>query len=211
MAGYGITAVADHYAEIISGLGGKPVVIGHSFGGLIAQNLLGRGIAAAGVAIDAAPIKGVRAVPLPALRVALVALRNPANRKRAVSLTPGEFRYGFGNALTEKESAELYERWTVPSPGRPLFEAAFANFSADSPAEVDTANADRGPLLLVAGGRDHTVPPAITRGTLKQYQNSAAITELKEFPDRGHSLTIDSGWRAVADSSLDWLLRHSIV
>jgi pimeloyl-ACP methyl ester carboxylesterase len=113
--------------------------------------------------------------------------------------------------LTEKESAELYERWTIPSPGRPLFEAAIANFSPNSPAKVNTANADRGPLLLVTGGKDHTVPPAITKSTLKLHQKSAAVTELKEFPDRGHSLTIDNGWRAVAESSLDWLRSHSIV
>jgi non-heme chloroperoxidase len=217
-AGYGIAAVADHYAEVIRGLAGKPngkpigkpIVIGHSIGGLIAQNLLGRGLAAAGIAIDAAPIKGVPAVPLSALRVASVALRNPANRTRAVSLTAAEFRYGSGNALTEKESAELYARWTIPSPGRPLFEAAFANLSPNSPAKVDTGNAERGPLLLIAGGRDRTVPPAITKGTLKRYRKSTAVTELKEFPDRGHSLTIDSGWREIAESCLGWLKGHSI-
>jgi pimeloyl-ACP methyl ester carboxylesterase len=210
VAGYGITSVADHYAKIIRGLDDKPVVIGHSFGGLIAQNLLGRGLAAAAIGIDAAPIKGVLALPVSSLKVAFVALRNPSNRTRAVPLTADQFRYGFGNALSEKESAELYERWAIPSPGRPLFEAAAANFSPGSPAKVDTRNTDRGPLLLTAGGKDHTVPPAITKSTLKQYRHSSAVTELMEFPDRGHSLTIDSGWREVAQASVDWLNSHSI-
>jgi pimeloyl-ACP methyl ester carboxylesterase len=210
VAGYGITSVADHYAKIIADLDEKPVVIGHSFGGLIAQNLVGRGVTAAGIAIDAAPIEGVLALPVSSLRVAFVALRNPANRKRAISLTKDQFRFGFGNALTEDESAELFERWTIPSPGRPLFEAAVANFSPNSPAKVDAGNANRGPLLLISGGKDHTVPPAITKSTLKQYRKSDAVTEFKKFPDRGHSLTIDHGWREVAQASVDWLNSHSI-
>jgi pimeloyl-ACP methyl ester carboxylesterase len=210
VAGHGITSVADHYAQIIAGLDEKPVVIGHSFGGLITQLLVGRGLTVAGIAIDAAPIKGVLALPVSSLKVASVALRNPANRKHAVSLTADQFRYGFGNALSADESAELYERWTIPSPARPLFEAAFANLNAGSPAKVDTRNANRGPLLLVTGGKDHTVPPAITKATLKQYRKSDAITELMEFPDRGHSLTVDNGWRKVAQASVDWLNAQSI-
>ncbi|HCU49641.1 MAG TPA: alpha/beta hydrolase, partial [Micromonosporaceae bacterium] len=141
VAGHGITAIAGHYAKVIAALGHKPVIIGHSFGGAITQNLVGRGLAEAGVAIDPAPIKGVLALPRSALRFASVALKNPANRKRAVSLTAEQFRYGFGNALPEKESADLFERWTIPSPGRPLFEAAFANFNPGSAAKVNTANA----------------------------------------------------------------------
>jgi non-heme chloroperoxidase len=210
VAGHGIKSVADHYAQIIEGLEEKPVVVGHSFGGLFVQNLVGRGLAAAGVAIDPAPIKGVLALPLSSLRVASVALRNPANRKRAVSLTKKDFRYGFGNALSETESAELHERWTIPSPGRPLFEAAFANLNPGSPAKVDTGNADRGPLLLISGGNDHTSPPAIVKATLKRYAKSAAVTEIREFADRGHSLTVDSGWREIAQTSVDWLKEHSI-
>jgi pimeloyl-ACP methyl ester carboxylesterase len=172
--------------------------------------LLGADRAAAAVAIDAAPIKGVVRLPLSALRVASVAVRNPANKKRAVSLTREQFRYGFGNAISSAESDELYERWTIPSPGKPLFEAAFANFSANSPAKVDIANANRGPLLLTAGGKDHTVPAAITRSTLKQYRKSSAVTDYKEFPDRGHTLALDSGWREIADSVVDWLKARSL-
>jgi non-heme chloroperoxidase len=208
VAGYGIDAVVDHYARIIKRLPGKPILVGHSFGGLIVQKLLGQNLAAAAVAIDAAPIKGVLALPVSALRVASIALRNPANRKRAVSLTPGQFRYGFGSALPEEESNELYERWTIPSPGKPLFEAAFAATSPRSPAKVNTNNADRGPLLLISGGKDHTVPAAITKSTLKLYRKSPAVTDYLGFADRGHSLTIDRGWAEVAEGALSWLKKQ---
>ena len=210
VAGKGIDEVVDHYAGIIRGLEDRPVVIGHSFGGLIAQRLLGQDLAAAAVAIDAAPIKGVLKLPVSALRVASVALRKPANRSLAIALSQDQFRYGFGNALPPQESAELYDRWAVPSPARPLFEAAAANFTLRSPAKVNTANKTRGPLLLTAGGRDHTVPPAITTSTRRLYHKSPAITDLIEFPDRGHSLTIDHGWREVAQAALDWLRRRSL-
>jgi pimeloyl-ACP methyl ester carboxylesterase len=130
-------------------------------------------------------------------------------RNLAISLTAEQFRYGFGNVLPEQESAELYDRWTVPSPARPLFEAAFANFTPQSPARVNTGNKTRGPLLLTAGGNDHTVPPAITTSTRKLYHKSPAITDFIEFPDRGHSLTIDHGWREVAQAALDWLRQRS--
>jgi non-heme chloroperoxidase len=210
VAAFGINAVVEHYAKAIDGLNTQPIVIGHSFGGLIAQRLLGEGRAAAAVGIDAAPIKGVLFLPPSALRVASVALRNPLNRSRAVSLSRGQFRYGFGNAVSAQESDELYERWTIPSPGKPLFEAAVANVSLNSPAKVDTGNATRGPLLLTAGGKDHTVPAAITKQTLRLYRKSPAVTDLREFPDRGHSLCIDSGWQEVADAVLDWLKAQAL-
>jgi non-heme chloroperoxidase len=205
VAGTGIDDAVEHYAQIIRGLDAPPVVIGHSFGGLIVQRLLGENLAAAGVAIDAAPIKGVLYLPPSALRVASIALRKPANRNNAVSLTPEQFRYGFANALPAQEADELYERWTIPSPGKPLFEDATANVSRQSPAKVDTGNKTRGPLLLIAGGHDHTVPAAITKSTRKLYHKSPAITDLREFNDRGHSLTIDHGWREVADEAVSWL------
>ena len=204
-AGYGVNEIADHYAKVIGTLQTKPVVIGHSFGGVLAQVLLGRNLASAAVAIDPAPIKGVLALPFSSLRVASVALKNPANLKKAVSLTAAEFRYGFGNMLSHEDSEELFRRWTIPSPARPLFQAAFANFNPNAATKVDTGNANRGPLLLIAGEHDHTAPPAITRGTLKLYHRSTAVTELKEIPNRGHSLTIDKGWREVAAIALDWL------
>jgi non-heme chloroperoxidase len=210
VAGHGINDVVEHHAKIISALDAKPIVIGHSFGGLIAQRLLGQNLAAAAVGIDPAPIKGVIYLPPSALRVASIALRNPANRNRAVSLTPKQFRYGFGNAISAAESDELYARWNIPSPGKPLFEAASANLSPHSPAKVDTANAKRGPLLLTAGGNDHTVPAAITRSTLKLYRKSPAVTDIKELPNRGHTLTIDGGWHEVAEGVLDWLKAQSL-
>jgi pimeloyl-ACP methyl ester carboxylesterase len=210
VAGHGIDDVVGHYAEIIGGLGVKPIVVGHSFGGLIVQRLLGQDLAAAGVAIDPAPIKGVVYLPLSALRVASTALRNPANKNRAVTLTADQFRYGFGNALSVEESEELFERWTIPSPGKPLFEAASANISRRSPAKVATDNAARGPLLLTSGGKDHTVPPSVVKATRKRYHKSPAVTDLKEFPNRGHSLTIDSGWHEIADAVLAWLQERSL-
>jgi non-heme chloroperoxidase len=210
VAGYGIDDIVQGYADVIGKLEAKPIVIGHSFGGLVVQRLLAQDLAAAAVAIDPAPIKGIVYLPPSALRVASVALKNPLNRNRAVALSPQQFRYGFGNAISAAESAELFERWTIPSPGRPLFEAASANFALHSPAKVDTRNATRGPLLITAGGKDHTVPATISRSTFKLYGKSAALTDLKEFPDKGHSLALDSGWREVADSALAWLKEHSL-
>lgn len=205
VAGFGIEDVVGHYARIIGALGTKPIVVGHSFGGLIAQRLLGQDLAAAAVAIDPAPIKGVIFLPPSALRVASIALRNPANRNRAVALNEKQFRYGFGNAISEAESKDLFERWAVASPGKPLFEAASANLSRNSPAKVDTENASRGPLLITGGGKDHTVPKSVSQATVKLYAKSPAVTDYREFPDRGHSLVIDSGWAEVADAALAWL------
>ncbi len=210
IADHGIDDVVAHYAQIIAGLDRKPILVGHSFGGMIAQKLLGQDLARAAVAIDAAQIKGVLPLPLSALRATLPVFKNPTNRHKAVSLTPEQFRFAFGNAISEQESNDLFERWTIPAPGRPLFEAAAANFAPHSPAEVETANELRGPLLLITGGKDHTVPESVTRATLKQYRHSQAVTDLLEFPDRAHSLTIDSGWGEVAEASLTWLSDHSL-
>jgi pimeloyl-ACP methyl ester carboxylesterase len=210
VAPYGINDVVAHYSAIIQGLETPPVLVGHSFGGIIVQRLLGNGLGAAAVAIDAAPIKGVLVLPVSSLKVASVALRSPANRKKAVALTEEQFRYGFGNAIPEAESKELYEKWAIPSPGRPLFEAASANFSPHTPAKVNTTNSTRGPLLLVAGGRDHTVPASITHSMFKLYRHSTAVTDLREFPDRGHSLCIDHGWDEVAGAALEWLGKQSL-
>jgi pimeloyl-ACP methyl ester carboxylesterase len=210
VADHGIDDVVTHYATIIKGLPARPILIGHSFGGMIAQKLLGQDLGVAAIAIDAAQIKGVLPVPLTALRSALPVFKNPANRHKAVSLTDEQFRYAFGNAITELESDELYARWAVPAPGKPLFEAAVANFDPHSPAKVDTANELRGPLLLITGGRDHTVPEAVVRATLKQYRHSDAVTDIIEFLDRAHSLTIDNSWREVADTCLGWLQKNGL-
>jgi alpha-beta hydrolase superfamily lysophospholipase len=208
VANQGIDEITDHYVKIIEDLPTRPVIIGHSFGGMIAEKLLGMDYGTAAIGIDAAQIKGVLQLPLSSLRATLPVFKNPANRHKAVSLTAEQFKYSFGNTLSEEESNALHKHWTIPSPARPIFEAAAAAFSPHSPAEVDTANEDRGPLLLTMGGKDHTVPEAITKSTLKQYRHSSAVTELVEFADRGHSLTIDSGWREVAEACLAWLDRQ---
>ena len=207
---HGIDDVVEHVAGLIEQLAEPPILIGHSFGGMIAQKLLGQDRARAAIAIDAAQIKGVLPVPLSALRATLPVFRNPANKHRAVSLTQDQFRFAFGNAVPEHESDELFARWTIPAPGRPLFEAASANFNPHSPAKVNTDNRSRGPLLLIASGQDHTVPKSVTRATLKQYRHSDAVTDLETFSDRGHSLVIDSGWGEVAETCLTWLRKQSL-
>ncbi|MFJ2758912.1 alpha/beta hydrolase [Nocardioides sp. NPDC087217] len=210
IGGHGIDDVTAHFAALIEKLPEPPIIIGHSFGGMIAQKLLGQDYAKAAIAIDAAQIKGVLPVPLSALRATLPVFKNPANKNRTVSLTAKQFRFAFGNAVSAEESDELFERWTIPAPGKPLFEAATANFNPHSPAKVNTNNQNRGPLLLIASGKDHTVPESVTRSTLKQYRHSEAVTDLMTFPDRGHSLTIDSGWSEVADNCLGWLRKQSL-
>jgi pimeloyl-ACP methyl ester carboxylesterase len=210
IADHGIDDVVEHFAGIIRTLDSAPILIGHSFGGMIAQKLLGQNLARAAVAIDAAQIKGVLPLPLSALRATLPVFKNPANKHRAVSLTAEQFRFAFGNAIPVAESDALFEQWTIPAPGKPLFEAAAANFSPHSPAKVDTENRSRGPLLLMTGGKDHTVPEAVVRATLKQYRHSDAVTDITEFPGKGHSLTIDDGWREVADTALTWLHRQGL-
>lgn len=210
LANKGIDDITGHYSKVIEGLAAKPIVIGHSFGGLIAQKLLGQGYARAAVAIDPGQIKGVKPLPFAQIRSGLPVLSKPGNKKKAVSLTQKQFRYSFGNALTEMESAELFKRWTIPGPGRPLFEASAANFKKLSPAAVDTRRDDRGPLLIIAGGKDHTVPEVVAKAAYKLYAGSGATTDFHAFPDRGHSLVLDHGWRDVADVTLDWLLRQGL-
>jgi pimeloyl-ACP methyl ester carboxylesterase len=204
-AGFGIDGLAGHFAAVIEQFDTPPVAIGHSFGGLIAQKLLGQNKVAAAVAIDPAPIKGVKPLPLAQVRSAAPILGNPLNRGRAKGLTRGQFRYGFGNALTVEESDALWKRWSIPSPGRPLFEAALANFAPHSPAAVATANADRGPLLITGGTADHTVPLVTAKAAHRQYAGSPAVTEFHVFDGAGHSLTVDHRWREVADIVLSWL------
>ena len=207
VAGKGIEDVVQHYAEIIHGLPAKPVVIGHSFGGLIVQRLLGQDLAAAAVAIDPAPIKGVLNLPVSALRVASIALRRPANRNEAQALTPEQFRYGFGNALPSSESAELYDRYAIRPRASRCSRPRWPTSPPDRRPRLTRATRPGGPLLLTSGGQDHTVPPAIVHATRRLHHRSPAITDLREFPDLGHSLTIDHGWRDVAQESLNWLQR----
>jgi pimeloyl-ACP methyl ester carboxylesterase len=210
LAGKGLHEVVRHYAELIEQLPAKPIVVGHSFGGLIAQELLGMDLVAGAVSVDGVQPKGVLPLPFEQLKSAFPVLMNPVNFGRAVMLTAEQFHYAFGNAIPAEESAALYERWVIPAPGKPLFETAVANFNPRSAATVNTANVTRGPLLLIGGGKDHTVPVVVTRANLKLYHQAPAATDLREFEDRGHSLTIDHGWQAVADYVLEWLKERGL-
>jgi pimeloyl-ACP methyl ester carboxylesterase len=203
IANHGVTSIADSYAKLIAKLPEPPIVIGHSFGGLLAQVILGRGLAAAGIAIDPAPMKGVWQLPFSALRASLPVLGNPFNFKKAKSLTFGQFTYGFANAVPEKEARELYDHWTIPAPCRPLFQAATASFAGNE-TKVDTINTSRGPLLITGGEKDHIAPPILGQASLKKYPASVK-TEFKLFEGRGHSLIVDHGWKDVAEYSLAWL------
>jgi non-heme chloroperoxidase len=182
-------------------------VIGHSFGGLLTQILAGRGLAAASVAIDPAPFRGVLPLPVSALKSASPVLGNPANRGRAVPLTFVQFRYAFANVLDEGEAETLYEQFMVPAAGKPLLQAAVANLNPWTEDKVDTENPERGPLLLISGGKDHTVPPALVDAAYKQQSGNKNVTEIVAFPDRGHALTIDHGWREVAEAALAFVQR----
>jgi pimeloyl-ACP methyl ester carboxylesterase len=204
-----ITQVADHFDELIGGLDQKPAVIGHSFGGLLTQILAGRGSAAVSVAIDPAPFRGVLPLPVSALRSSAPVLQNPANWNRAVPLTFEQFRFAFANAVSEEEAKELYETHAVPAPGAPLFQAATANFNPWTEAKVDTKNPDRGPLLIISGEKDHTVPWAIANASYKRQQHNPGVTEIVEMPGRGHALTIDSGWHDVAQTAMEFVKRYA--
>jgi pimeloyl-ACP methyl ester carboxylesterase len=201
--------ITDHYAEAIRLLKAKPAVIGHSFGGLIAQRLAGMGRAAVTVAIDPGPFRSVLPLPLSALKVASAVIANPLNYTRAVPLTFKQFRYGFANAVSEKEARELYTTYAVPGSGVPLFQAATANLNPWTEAKVNTRNAKRGPLLIISGEKDHTVPWAIANASYKRQKRNSAVTEIKEIANRGHSLIIDSGWKEVADTALTFIKQHS--
>jgi pimeloyl-ACP methyl ester carboxylesterase len=206
-AGKSIEQVADHFGTIVGGLERKPAIVGHSFGGLLTQILAGRGLSAVSVAIDPAPFRGVLPLPISALRSAFPVLGNPANRNRAVPLTFEQFRYGFANAVSEDEAHQLYEEFAVPASGKPLFQAAAANLNPWTEAKVDTKNPDRGPLLIISGEKDHTVPWAIANASFQQQEHNQDVTEIVEMKGRGHALTIDSGWREVADTALAFVKR----
>ena len=208
-AGKTISQVADHYDELIAKLTTSPVVIGHSFGGLLTQILAGRGRAAVSVAIDPAPFRGVLPLPISALKSSAPVLGNPANRNRAVPLTYEQFRFAFANAVSEDEARQLYDTYAVPAAGAPLFQAATANVNPWTEAKVDTKNPDRGPLLIISGEKDHTVPWAIANASYKRQQHNPGVTEIVEIPGRGHALTIDSGWREVADTALAFVKRFT--
>jgi non-heme chloroperoxidase len=202
-----IGQVADHFSGLIARLDRKPAVIGHSFGGLFAQIIAGRGLAAASVAIGAAPFRGVLPLPISSLRSAIPVLGNPLNRHRAAPLTYEQFRFAFANAVEEDEAKELYDRFVVSAPGEPLFQAAAANLNPWTEDKVDTENPNRGPMLLISGETDNFAPPAIANASFEKQRRNVGVTEVVEIPNRGHALTIDSGWREVATTALDFITR----
>jgi pimeloyl-ACP methyl ester carboxylesterase len=199
--------IGDHTAEVIGNLDKKPAVMGHSTGGLLAQIIAGRGLSAATVAIDPGPFRGVLPLPISALRSAMPVLKNPLNRGRAVTLTLDQFKYGWANALSDEEAKELYETYHVAAPGVALMQMANANVNPWTEAKADTKNPERGPLLIIDGEKDHTVPWAIANASFKRQRRNEGVTEIEKIPNRGHSLTIDSGWREVAERALAFVRR----
>jgi len=207
MAGKTIGQVAKHFAKVADSLERRPAIIGHSFGGMLAQILAGRGLSVATVAIDPAPFRGVLPLPFSALKSAFPVLGNPANRHRAVPLSYEQFRYAFANAVDEDEARSLYEAYAVPAPGAPLFQAAIANFNPWTEAKVDVENPDRGPMLIISGEHDHTVPQVVAEAAFRQQSDNVGVTEFLEMEGRGHALTIDHGWKDVADVALGFVRR----
>jgi non-heme chloroperoxidase len=201
--------VADHFGEVIGRLAMKPALVGHSFGGLLTQILAGRGLSRVSVAIDPAPFRGVLPLPISALKSSRPVLGNPANRSRAVPLTYEQFRFGFANAVPEAEARELYDEYAVPASGAPLFQAATANLNPWTEAKVNSKNPDRGPLLIISGEKDNTVPWAIANASYRKQRRNKGVTEIVEIKGRGHALTIDSGWREVADTALAFVKRFA--
>ena len=210
VATLGITQIVDHYESIIKELEIPPIIIGHSFGGLITQILLDRGLGVAGVAIAPAPVKGILFLPLSTLKVTFPALSNPANNHRAVPLTPEQFHYAFTNNLSDDESLAVYRRYTVPGPDHILFQAAFANFNPNAATAIDFENNNRAPLLLVSGGNDHVSPASVVEANFRLYASSAALTEYKHFPGRTHFTLGQQGWEEVADYAIDWAMSRGL-
>jgi pimeloyl-ACP methyl ester carboxylesterase len=202
-----LAQIADHTVEVIGELNKKPAVMGHSTGGLLCQMIAGRGLSAATVAIDPGPFRGVLPLPVSALKSAGPVLKNPLNKGRAVTLTLDQFKYGWANALSDEEAKQLYDTYHVAAPGVALMQMANANVNPWTEAKVDTKNPDRGPLLIIDGEKDHTVPWAIANASFKRQSRNEGVTEIKKIPNRGHSLTIDSGWREVADTALAFVKR----
>jgi non-heme chloroperoxidase len=201
--------VADHTTEIIEALDRKPALIGHSTGGLLAQMLAGRGLSAVTVAIDPGVFRGVLPLPASVLKGVGPFLVDPRTRGRAITLTFEQFKYGWANALDDKEAKELYDRFHVAGSGISLAQMGNANLNPWTESKVDTKNPDRGPLLIIDGEKDHTVPWAIANAAYKRQRRNPGVTEIVKMPNRGHSLTIDHGWREVAQTALDFVKRFT--
>jgi pimeloyl-ACP methyl ester carboxylesterase len=198
-----------HLESVIRELDRPPLLMGHSYGGLLTQLLLDRGLGAAGVAIDSAPPEGIRKVPLVQIKTLFAAFENPANRHRAVPFTPKQFHYAFTNTLSEQESDEVYERYHIAAPGRLIWDGFLSNVE---PGHQDTwvnfKNDQRAPLLFIAGGVDHVMPASVNRSNFEHYK-SAAHTDYKEFEGRSHFTVGQPGWEDVADYALNWCNEHT--
>jgi pimeloyl-ACP methyl ester carboxylesterase len=205
-----VSMIVEHYEQIIRDLDRPPMIIGHSFGGTFVQLLLQRGLGAAGVTLASSTVKGVLRLPLSTIRVTLPVLRNPANRRKAVPLTPAQFHYAFTNTLTAGESRQVYDRYHVPAASNVLFEGALANLNPKAPTKVDFTNPNRAPLLFLAGGADHVIPPAVNRENARKYRRSSALTAYREFPGRSHYTIGQPGWEEVADYALSWALNPTV-
>ena len=204
----GVTEIADHYEKLIRELDSPPIIMGHSFGGLVTELLLDRGLGAAGATLSPAPVKGVLGLPPALLRTVFPALRNPATRKKTMPMTPKQFRRGFTNTMTDADADAAYERYYVPAPGRVIFQASFANLNPHAVTKVDVHKDDRPPLLVLGNEKDHTVPASVSREAAKLLGKSKAVVDYKEFAGRPHLTAAAPGWEAVADYALDWANRH---
>jgi pimeloyl-ACP methyl ester carboxylesterase len=206
-----VPGTVEHLEGIIRELDSAPIVMGHSFGGVLTQILLDHGLGAAGVAIDSVPAEGVKVVPLSQIKASFPVLKNPANRHRAVPFTPEQFHYAFTNTLSAEESAQVYERYHIAAPGRWVWGGILANLEpGHQETWVDFKNDDRAPLLFIAGGEDHIMPASVNKSNAKHYEQSKAITEYKEFAGRSHYTVGQDGWEEVADYALDWATENAI-
>ena len=200
-----VPAVVEHYEGIVGALERPPIIMGHSFGGVLTQILLDHGYGAAGVAIDSVPAEGIKVVPVSQIRASFPVLRNPANRHRAVPFTPEQFHFAFANTLRREDSDKVYERYHIPAPGSFVWAAVLDNFTPGmQEGYVNYDNDERVPLLLIAGGEDHVLPASLTESTFKHYRNSSAVTDYHEFPGRSHYTIGEDGWEEVADYALEW-------
>jgi pimeloyl-ACP methyl ester carboxylesterase len=211
VAGIGVREVMDYLTEYIGKLDARPVIMGHSFGGTFAQLLVGSGLGSAGVSIDGAGVKGIKALPFSELRSTFPILKNPANSKRTIALTPEQFHYAFTNTLSEEDALAAYERYAIPAPGSWVWSyGLIANFKPGRQETwVDFRNERRAPLLFIAGGADHIMPPSVNKSNAHHYQAPGTVTEYHEFPGRSHWTCGEPGWERVADHALDWALRHA--
>jgi alpha-beta hydrolase superfamily lysophospholipase len=205
LEGLGIQEIVDHYEAQIGALDQPPVLIGHSFGGLIVELLLDRGLGRAGVALSPAPPKGILVLPFSSLKAAAPALAHPSRWHRIVPLTLEEFTYGFVNTFSPEEAGAAYERYAVPETGQIFYEAGFANFRMNPPTEVHFKNAERAPLLIVGAEKDNTVPASLSRKQFEKYESSPAQTDYLEFEGRPHLLMAAEGWEEVAAAIDSWL------